>query len=227
MEKTDFSLYVCCTTQEVYPIKVLIVDDDALIRDGLTTLLELEDDFEVAGSATNGQDAFELCQRLQPDLVLMDIRMPVLDGVLSTKLIKQHYPAIKVVLLTTFKDDEYIEEAIKSGAEGYVLKSQSLKSIIESLRVVGKGNTVYEQEVANALTGILRGNKKKNLDKYALSKRELDVLQLVGDGLSNEEIAEKLFLSAGTVRNYVSVLLEKLQLRDRTQLAIFYHKRGH
>ena len=205
-------------------VKVLIVDDDALIRDGLKVLLDMEEDFEVAGVAANGREAYNLCGENKPDIVLMDVRMPVLDGVLGTKLIKEHYEDIKVVILTTFKDDEYIAEAVRNGAEGYLLKSQSLESIVDSLRVVGEGNTVFQKEVASTLHAILKGEKKKDPASFQITKREFEVLRLVGDGLSNEEIAQKLFLSQGTVRNYISNLLVKLSLRDRTQLAIFYYK---
>ncbi|MFK9094048.1 response regulator [Bacillus salipaludis] len=204
-------------------LKVLIVDDDALIRDSLKILIELEDDFEVTGTAGNGQEAFEMCQKKRPDLVLMDIRMPVMDGVLGTKLIKQHFNNIKVVILTTFKDDDYIKEAIKSGAEGYILKNQPSDSIIESLRAVGKGNIVLEREVASALSTMLKDEKKAPL-KLGLSDREQEILSLIAEGLSNKEIAERIYLSEGTIRNYTTGLLEKLKLRDRTQLAIFYLK---
>lgn len=204
-------------------MKVLIVDDDALIRDGLNILIGLEDDFEVIGTATNGQEAFELCGRERPDLVLMDIRMPVMDGVLGTRLIKQHFQHIKVVILTTFKDDEYIKEAVKCGAEGYILKNQPSDSIIESLRAVGKGNAVFEREVASTLSSMLAQEKKAPAG-VDLTERELEILALIAEGLSNKEIADRIFLSAGTTRNYVTGLLEKLQLRDRTQLAIYYLK---
>jgi YesN/AraC family two-component response regulator len=117
-------------------LRVLLVDDDALIREGLTIIIGMEEDFEIVGTAANGQEAFERCEQLMPDLVLMDIRMPIMDGVLSTQLIKQHFNHIKIVILTTFKDDEYIKEALKCGAEGYILKNQSSDSIIESLRAV-------------------------------------------------------------------------------------------
>lgn len=205
-------------------LRVLIVDDDALIRDGLKILLELEEDFTVVGTATNGQEAYAQCQKERPDLVLMDIRMPVMDGVLGTQQIKQHFPEIKVVILTTFKDDEYIKEAIKSGAEGYILKNQPSDSIIESLRAVDKGNIVFEREVAGTISSMLKEEKKRADLDVELTPRELEILQLVADGLSNKEIAEKIFLSEGTTRNYVTGLLEKLNLRDRTQLAIFYLK---
>ncbi|WP_379329203.1 response regulator [Paenibacillus sp. GCM10027626] len=202
-------------------MRLLIVDDDVLIREGLNILIGMEDDFEVIGTAANGQEAFEMCQLKQPDLVLMDIRMPVMDGVLGTQLIKRHFSDMKVVLLTTFKDEEYIKEAVKSGAEGYILKNQPPDSIMESLRAVGNGNTVFEKEVAQTISGMLKDQKKTPLP-MDVNPREREILALVADGLSNKEIASRLFLSEGTVRNYVTALLEKLQLRDRTQLAIFY-----
>lgn len=204
-------------------MKVLVVDDDALIRDSMKMLLELEDDFQVTGTASDGQEAFLLCQQEKPDIVLMDIRMPVMDGVLGTRLIKQHFPDVRVVILTTFKDVDYIKEALKNGAEGYILKSQPADSIIESIRIVAKGNIVLEKEVAQSISSLFQEEQKEKVD-YDLTQRELDILQLVGDGLSNKEISAKLYLSEGTVRNYVTTLLEKFHLRDRTQLAIFYLK---
>lgn len=203
-------------------LKVLIVDDDALIREGLKILLEIETDFQVVGAVGNGQEALEMCQKEMPDLVLMDIRMPVMDGVMGTKLIKSTFKDIKVVMLTTFKDDEYIKEALKCGAEGYILKNQPSDSIIESLRTVGKGNIVLEREVANALSTMLKEPKKVAPERLDISQREFEILKLVAEGLSNKEIAVELNLSEGTTRNYVTSLLEKLGFRDRTQLAIFY-----
>jgi len=205
-------------------LKIIIADDDGLIRDSLKLLLGMEDDIEVTGTAQNGKEAFQLCQINKPDIVLMDIRMPVMDGVLGTKLIKENFHDVKVVLLTTFKDDEYIREAVKNGAEGYILKNQSSDSIIESLRTVYKGNIVFQKDVANVITGMLKEGKNKKPSDFNLSQREFEVLALIAVGLSNKEIAEKLFLGEGTVRNYITNVLEKLELRDRTQLAIFYLK---
>lgn len=204
--------------------RVLIVDDDALIRDSLKMLLELEPDFKVAGLAANGQEAIDFCKQELPDLVLMDIRMPVLDGVLGTKRLKALYPQLPVVVLTTFRDEEYIKEAMRNGASGYILKSQPADSIIESLRAAAKGNIVLDRDVATSLSAMLPEASRTDLSRYSLTEREAEVLALVGQGLSNREIAGKLFLSEGTVRNYVTALLEKLDLRDRTQLAIFYVK---
>lgn len=202
----------------------MIVDDDGLIRDSLKLLLNLEEDIEVIGTARNGMEAFELCKLNKPDIVLMDIRMPVMDGVLGTKLIKESFRDVKVVLLTTFKDDEYIREAVMNGAEGYILKNQSSESIIESLRTVFKGNAVFEKNVINVITSMIKEDKKKKPSHFNLSEREFQILALIAEGLSNKEMAEKLFLGEGTVRNYITNILEKLELRDRTQLAIFYLK---
>lgn len=204
-------------------MKVLIVDDDALIRDSLKILVGMESDMEVVGTASNAQGAYDFCRHQQPDIVLMDIRMPVLDGVLGTKLIKSQFSNIKIIMLTTFKDDEYIKEAIKNGASGYMLKNQSSDSIIESIRAVHKGSIVLEQEVAQSITSMLKESKKQQ-SSLDITDREWDVLKLVGEGYTNKEIAEKLYLSEGTVRNYVTMLLDKLNLRDRTQLAIYYVK---
>jgi DNA-binding NarL/FixJ family response regulator len=144
--------------------------------------------------------------------------------VLGTKLIKESFPDVKVVLLTTFKDDEYIREAVMNGAEGYILKNQSSDSIIESIRTVHKGNTVFEKDVVNVITSMIREDKRKKPSDFSLSEREFELLALIAEGLSNREIAEKLFLGEGTIRNYITNILEKLELRDRTQLAIFYLK---
>ncbi len=205
-------------------MKVLIVDDDALIRDGLKVLLEMEKDFNVIGVAENGREALKACEIEQPDVILMDVRMPVMDGVKATELIKASYKQVKIIILTTFKDDEYIEQAVKNGAEGYILKSQSLDSIVDSLRVVHEGNTVFEKEVTATLHAILKGDKRKDPAAFQITEREFNILKLIADGLSNKEIAEQLYLSQGTVRNYISTLLLKLELRDRTQLAVFYMK---
>ncbi len=208
---------------EVRLLKVLIADDDALIRESLKLLLGLEEDIEIIGTACNGQEAFDICREKRPDIILMDIRMPIMDGVLGTKMIKSCFKDVKIIILTTFKDNEYIKEAIKNGAEGYILKNQSSDSIIDSLRAVHKGNIVFEKDVANTLTSMLEKEKREKQD-VDLTEREWEVIKLISEGLSNKEISGKLYLSEGTVRNYVTILLEKLELRDRTQLAIYYLK---
>lgn len=205
-------------------MNVLIADDDALIREGLKILLDLAEGIEVVGTVSNGQEAFDFCRNIKPDIILMDIRMPVMDGVLGTKLIKETFRDIKIVILTTFRDDEYIKEAVKSGAEGYILKNQSSDCIVECLNAVWKGNTVYEKGVAGVLSSMFRHEGKKTGKPANISQREYEILELVAEGLSNREIAEKLYLSEGTTRNYVTGLLEKFELRDRTQLAIWFLK---
>ncbi|MDD3223902.1 MAG: response regulator transcription factor [Clostridium sp.] len=205
-------------------MKLLIVDDDALIRESLSILLNMENDIEVVGTASNGKEACELCSKLSPEIVLMDVRMPIMDGVLGTKYIKAQFQDIKVVILTTFKDDEYIKEALKNGAEGYILKNQTSDSIAESLKAVIKGNMVFEKNVAQKISSLIKSESKKTPGDYKLTSREFDIISLVGEGMSNKEIAAKLYLGEGTVRNYITNLLEKLNLRDRTQLAIFYIK---
>lgn len=204
-------------------MKILIVDDDALIRDGLKMILELEEDIEVIGTASNGEIAYDMCREVCPDIVLMDIRMPVIDGVKATKMIKKEYNDVKVLLLTTFKDSEYISNAVKCGAEGYILKSRSSESIIEIIRSVADGNVILDKEVASLLSEMVEdeGNtiSYKDLD---LTEREIEIIELVSRGMSNKEISEAVFISEGTVRNYISTILAKLDLRDRTQLAIFY-----
>lgn len=205
-------------------MKILIADDDELVCEGLKLILDMEDDFEVLGICHNGREAFESCEKLMPDIVLMDIRMPEADGVIGTKMIKEKFNQVKVVILTTFKDDEYIKEAIKYGAEGYILKNQKADTMIESLRAVSKGNFVFQKEVADSISSMLKDGINADMSGYGISQREMEVMKLVADGFSNKEIGDKLFISSGTVRNYVTAILQKLNLRDRTQLAIFYLK---
>lgn len=205
-------------------IRVLLVDDDQLICESLKILLELQPDLEVTGTCKNGEEAFAVLKKEVVDVVLMDIRMPVMDGVQATKAIKEVFPDRKIILLTTFKEDEYIKEAVAHGAEGYILKSQSSDSIIESIRSVYKGNTVYQKEVMTSLTDMIKSNPEPLPNNPELTQREQDILKGVGEGKSNKEIAQVLFLGEGTVRNYITKLLDKLDLRDRTQLAIYYLK---
>ncbi|MBB6697943.1 response regulator transcription factor [Clostridium algidicarnis] len=207
---------------------ILIADDDSLIREGLKIILENEPGFQVVALAANGQEAFHLCKEKKPNIVMMDIRMPIMDGVISTRLIKQSFKDIKIVMLTTFKDEEYIKEAIKNGADGYILKSQSSEAIIETIKIINKGNAVFEKDIMKSLSKMINKNshkphiKQRQLKEAELTEREIDILRLIGEGMSNKEIAIKLYLGEGTVRNYVTKLLEKLDLRDRTQLAIYY-----
>ena len=205
-------------------MRVLIADDDALIREGLKILLELEEDIEVVGTAQDGRVAYEKCLSTKPDIALMDIRMPQTDGIQGARLIKESCPNVKIVMLTTFIEDEFILEAIKNGAEGYILKNQSSESIIESLRAVYSGNAVFDARIVGKISGMMREGKKPERADDGLTNKEIEILSNIATGLTNKEISEKLFLSEGTIRNYISVILDKLQLRDRTQLAIYYLK---
>ncbi|MCL2693479.1 MAG: response regulator transcription factor [Oscillospiraceae bacterium] len=201
-------------------MKLLIVDDDGLIRDSLKILFETKEGW-VARTAGNGASALEMCKEEQPDIVLMDIRMPVFDGVEATRKIKAEFPDVKIIMLTTFTDDGYISSAINAGAEGYLLKSTPADGIIERLRAVEKGALVFDKGVKLNVGRDVSGVSPQSSFPQ-LTERENEVLSLVATGLSNNEIAAKLFLSQGTVRNAVSAILEKLDLRDRTQLAVCY-----
>ena len=198
-------------------MKLLVVDDDGLIRDSLKMMLELEPDW-TAHTAKDGNEAIHLCEKEHPDVVLMDIRMPDCDGVEATRIIKEKMPDIKIVMLTTFTDDGYIASAIEAGAEGYLLKSTPADGIIERIRAVEKGAMVFDKGVR------ISAKKTTETSFDELTERENEILSLIAKGLSNSEIASQLFLSQGTVRNAISVILEKLDLRDRTQLAIHYWK---
>jgi DNA-binding NarL/FixJ family response regulator len=198
-------------------MKLLIVDDDGLIRDSLKMMLELQDGW-TARTAADGDEAYQLCLKEQPDVILMDIRMPVCDGVTATRKIKSEFPDTKVVMLTTFTDDGYISSAIDAGAEGYLLKSTPADGIIERIRAVEKGAIVFDK-------GVRLAAKRVGTAVFDnLTERENEVLTLVASGLSNKAIAAKLYLSQGTIKNTVSAILDKLDLRDRTQLAVFYWK---
>jgi len=199
-------------------MKLLIVDDDGLIRDSLKILFETKENWTVR-TAENGEAALRLCKEEQPHIILMDIRMPIFDGVEATRKIKAAYPDVKIIMLTTFTDDGYIASAISAGAEGYLLKSTPADGIIERIRAVEKGAMVFDKGVR------LTAKAEQHTASFErLTERENEILSLVATGLSNNEIAAKLFLSAGTVRNSVSVILDKLGLRDRTQLAVYYWK---
>ncbi|MEZ0536371.1 response regulator [Caldicellulosiruptoraceae bacterium PP1] len=204
-------------------IKVLIVDDDALIRESLKVLFELNS-IEVLSLCSDANEAINICKQERPDIVLMDIRMPNMDGIIGTKKIKEIDNSIKIVLLTTFKDDEYILQAIKNGADGYILKNQSIESIIESLKAVLKGGVVFDSQIYGNISEMVNKKKNKSLEDIGLSSREIEIIQCIADGLSNKEIAQKLYISEGTVRNYISTILQKLNLRDRTQLVVYFYK---
>lgn len=204
------------------PIKVVIADDDELIRDSLKLILELDEEIIIAGTCTDGNAAYDICAKESVDVVLMDIRMSGCDGIVGTKKIKNAFPEVKILVLTTFQDDEYISQALKNGASGYLLKNTPSASIREYIKLVYKGMLLIHPEIALKVTEMLKSDSKKDLSKYGLTDREIQIIQLISEGCSNHEIVEKLFLSESTVKNYVSAILAKLNLRDRTQIAVFY-----
>lgn len=204
-------------------IKVLLVDDQSLIRQGLKALLELESDIEIIGEAENGKIAIQLVETLHPDVVLMDIRMPVMDGVAATKEICQRFTEVKVLVLTTFDDDEYVSQALKFGAMGYLLKDTPSEELANAIRTVKKGYTqlapgLVEKIMAKVTTPTPSPSLPSNWAE--LTPREKEVLRLIAGGASNKEIAKALYISEGTVKNHVTNILNRLNLRDRTQAAI-------
>lgn len=203
-------------------MNIIIVDDDKLVCSALKTILESTPDFNVPYIGHSGEEAVELYAANRPDLMLMDIRMGGMTGVDAGEKILSEYPDAKILYLTTFADNEYIAKALKIGAKGYLLK-QNFDSIVPAIRAVESGQRVFGDEIIAKLPD-MEWNKSASLEKYGLTERETDIITLVADGLSNKEISGELFLSEGTVRNYISTILEKLELRDRTQLAIFYYK---
>ena len=202
-------------------IKVVIADDIMILRQGLQAILELDKDIQVVGMATNGNEAYELCESIMPDIVLMDMRMPVFDGAYGTKKIKESYPQIKVLVLTTFDDDETIEGAIQSGADGYILKEMENEKIIQSVKSVCQGVNVFGQGVFLNMRTKMKKPTVTSETVKTLTSKELEIIKCVVEGMDNKEIATTLFLAEGTVRNNISKLLEKLELKDRTQLAVF------
>ena len=206
-------------------IKVMLVDDEQLIRSGLKIMLETYPDIEVIHQAGNGREAFECCQIEVPDVVLMDIRMPVSTGIEGTKLIKEAYPEVKIVMVTTFQDTEYIVEAMQYGASGYLLKDSSYEAIYDGIKVALSGKVVMDATVSEKLVmqpkAPASSMGKIDISSFGLTEREIELIRLVSQGLNNKEISEALFLSEGTVKNNISTILSKLALRDRTQLVIF------
>lgn len=205
-------------------MRVLIVDDDRLVTSSLKMILESDSEIEVIGTGNSGKEAVDLYMALKPDVLLMDIRMEEMTGIEAAKTILEKDKSAKVLFLTTFSDEEYIAEAFRIGAKGYILK-QDYESIIPSVKAVFMGQRVFGDEIITKIPVHLDNSRTRQpKDNFGLSEKEVEIITQVANGLSNKEIAEALFLSEGTVRNYISVILEKLNLRDRTQLAIFYYK---
>lgn len=205
-------------------MKVLIIDDDKLVCSSLKIILDSDDDISVIGTGNNGKDAIKLYEELKPDVLLMDIRMEIMTGLEAGEIILKKDKNVKILYLTTFLDDEYIIKALNIGAKGYMLK-QDFDSIVPALHAVHKGQNVYGNEIITKLPNLLQQNSPvKAYSSYGITDKEYEIISKIADGLSNKEIADILYLSEGTVRNYISLILEKLNLRDRTQIAIFYYK---
>jgi DNA-binding NarL/FixJ family response regulator len=207
-------------------LRILLVDDSEILLQSLKIILEQDPELSVTGTAKNGIEALELCEKLSPDIVLMDIRMPVCNGVEGTKLIKEKYPSIKILILTTFDDQEYINEALQNGADGYVLKDISDQDLLAALKSTAKGFSIIQGTVFRTLKTQIKSAIKENPVSendftFQLSERERNIIGLLIDGFSNKQIASKLDISEGTVRNIISGILAKLKLNDRTQLAVF------
>jgi len=201
-------------------IKVLLADDVQILRAGLRAVLAQDPEINVVGEAGNGKEAFDMAVRLQPDVVLMDMRMPDFDGGYGTRQIKEKLDNVKVLVLTTFDDKETVEKAMASGADGYILKEMDNSQILNSIRAVAGGINVFCDNIFRSIKESSSSSVQdpKNFD---LTEREIDFIKLICEGCDNKEIASKLFLAEGTVRNGISRLLEKLKLKDRTQLAVF------
>ena len=206
-------------------MRIVIVDDDKIVLTSLKTIVEASGEIQVIAIGNSGEQAITLYNTYKPDIILMDIRMGKITGIDAAKEITHSDPNAKVLFLTTFADDEYIISALKIGAKGYILK-QHYESIIPSLKAVNIGQNVFGDEIVSKLPSILNESSAKNdFSAFDLLEKEYEIIKLVSQGLSNKEIASILFLSEGTVRNYISTILEKLSLRDRTQLAIFYYNK--
>lgn len=221
----------------------MIVDDQAIIREGLRMMLSLCEDINIVAEASNGKEALEIVNEKDIDVILMDIRMPVMNGVEAADSIKKIYPNVKILILTTFKEDEYVFEALKNGADGYILKDIKSDEIIKGIKTVYEGNMLLQPEITVKVVKALN-NLKNNMDKTnedgrwvqntriegkyeELTLRESEIAKLVAEGKSNKEISKMLFITEGTVKNHLSRVLAKLQLRDRTQLALFIKEKNY
>jgi len=215
----------------VSAVRILIADDQALVRSGFRMILEARDDLEVVGEAENGIQAVELARSLEPDVVLMDIRMPAMDGVEATRLLLQGGSSTRVIILTTFDLDEYVFEALRAGASGFLLKDVQPAQLVEAIRVVASGDALLAPSITRRLLDRFASSLPASEEKpppalESLTARELEILRLVAGGLSNAEIAKQLFLSGTTVKTHVSSVLRKLSLRDRVQAVVLAYEAG-
>lgn len=223
------------TKRDARPTTILLVDDQQLLREGLRTLLELHDDLRVVGGAADGAEAERLVGLLRPDVVLMDLRMPRVDGVAATRAISARWPEVRILVLTTFDDDDLVFRSIDAGAAGYLLKDVGSDALAEAVRAAARGDSPLQPSVARKVLARLRAEHGRETRLHVgfpaargegFTARELDVLRLLGTGATNREIADRLSLTEGTVKNYVSTILAKTDLNDRTQAALFAVRHG-
>ncbi len=203
-------------------MNIVIVDDDKIVSMSLKTILESDKEITVVDIGSNGEEAIELYFKHQPDVLLMDIRMDGMTGLKAGEIILKRDKNAKILYLTTFSDDEYIVKALNIGAKGYILK-QDFQGISPALQTVMNGQSVFGKQIIDRLPELLQNKQKFDYERFEITSKEFEIVELVSQGFSNKEIAKELFLSEGTVRNYLSTILEKLDLRDRTQLAVFYY----
>ncbi|MEM7727080.1 MAG: response regulator transcription factor [Cyanobacteria bacterium P01_A01_bin.45] len=213
-------------------VRLLLVDDQEIIRQGIKSLLESQSDFEVVGEAENGQQGISQVELLHPDIILMDVRMPIMDGIAATKAIIQKFPGAKILILTTFDDEEYICEGMQFGAKGYLLKDTPLELLANAIRLVHAGHThlgpgLFQKIIPSIPETAIANNSTPPHELQKLTPREKEVLRLIAKAASNKEIAEKLFITERTVKNHVTNILTRLNLRDRTQAAIFANSYLH
>lgn len=204
-------------------IKMIIADDQAIVREGLNLVLSFDDDIDIVFQAKNGQEVIDYLTTNECDIVLMDIKMPVLNGVDTTKVIHQQHPKVKILVLTTFNDYEYIFQALKNGANGYLLKDTDSKELIADIKKVYKNESIIGSQISDSLVAGLQNNSQQDMIA-SLTPRELEIAKAIADGKSNKEISTILFLSEGTIKNYVTNIFEKLQLSNRTEVALFMKK---
>lgn len=208
-------------------IKVLLIDDDKIVCSSLKIILSSDSEIQVVGTGNNGAEGIKLFHELLPDILLMDIRMEQMGGLEAGESILKDFPDAKILYLTTFLDDDYIIRALHIGAKGYMLK-QNFESINSAIKAIYMGQNVYGNEIVTKLPHLIgKNDETKSLRKYGITDKEYEIIGKISDGLSNKEISKVLFLSEGTIRNNISTILQKLNLRDRTQIAVFYYKNIH
>ena len=205
-------------------IRVLIADDDAIIREGLKMIIETQQDMEFLGAAVNGAEAYQLCKEQKPDVVMLDIRMPIMDGIEAAEHILEEKLSIPL-LLTTFDEPDLILRALRAGINGYILKNSPAERILSAIRVIHTGGTVLQADILEFIRGRVSSSQSgSKIFEMLLSPREIEIVKLIAEGLSNKEIGETLFLTNGTIRNHISTILEKTGLEHRTQIAVKYLK---